>query len=896
MLTYVSFAVTRSVREHRFLFHARDTALFYGLDFFLQNTSSRELWESTIQAQAQHEDNQEMTWDNAIRYALAIVMGTHDSRVNPSKTVPEHVQGAVQSLLGITSPNGFFPGQLGESSDGEPVPYLFYEEEYRDFYFHAHFEISFVLLLNFDSISRQCTEKTPRLKENRTQQDLSPKELSRLGHSVENQLENISNDLKSLTESILMQQDHKKSSEKHDRKTVIAMKKIFPFGSSVDSSKIVEIDEEWLFNYPAFLGKQQSPLPDYNEIGTAIEKARKEKASGDVIFQQLETYADESRRFGVEKPACWIVAVMDVPKRKHIGKMKNRQRDIHPRILRSKKDLWDVLKRQRKAEDAKKRLVWLHIPDAETAVVCYLTTPPAHQAPLSLFFDRHTKKVTHFSDETSKVHNEWKTELLFSFYVLSTNSTTTAQLPESASSSDKTFPMVQGAKPVRACLGFRFEGDVFDRYWTCHFIDWASDQPDPEPKRFQEWSYADTVLFYQQSGEIESTLQSERDWRQRKVLELLFLGRMVDILLQSTGPVIDKLKAELEHGTESYAQLSSEKYLADTHVRFKGWQNLLESMEASLSSILDVLNKWDARERDRAQQPRWTRNDERKYRESINNLRGSLERKSADLKALQFDVRSLKEKFIFTITTNMAKISENRSTSKEENLRLFTYVTVVFLPLGFAASIFSMAGTPDTPLLVDMITCAIIALILTVIMLLNAKSLAGMARETSRSIHKYSLRKMDKSQLARYLTTKRTQSGTANHKRVLKTEDDEKSWYILFWVVYILVEFPARRVLVACRVLVSFNYGKHDTESETPQIELPQTSGPTGEQAHKEVSRSPGKAGASSPISIARSTIRVLGGLVFSPLFVTSWILQLVICNAWDLLRLIHGMFSPKPY
>ncbi|KAF3024385.1 hypothetical protein E8E14_014383 [Neopestalotiopsis sp. 37M] len=888
-------AVTRSVREHRFLFHARDTALFYGLQFFEQSTSSRELWENTIQAQAQHEDNQEMTWDNAIRYALTIIMGLHDTKVNSSKSAPEHVQIAVQSLLGITSRNGFFPGQLRESADGKPVPALFDEEAYRDFYFHAHFEISYVLLLNFESICRLCIEKIPQQKENTTQQDLSPKELSRLGHNVESQLEKISSDLANLAERISVQQEHNTSTEKHEKRTGTAMKKLFPFGSLIDSSKIVEIDDEWLFNYPAFLEKQQSELPDFNDIGSLIKKA-KGMVSEDLVSQQLEIYADSNRTFGIANSTRWFAVVMNVPKQKHVGKMKNRQRDSYPSTFYDKASFWGFLKDQRKAEEAKKRLVWLREPDAEIAVISYLATTSAHQASISLFFDRHSKRETHFSDETSKIHNEWKTEFIFSFYALSTNNSSKSRQVGNATTSVKNFPMVEGSMPVRTCLGFRFEGDIFDRYWTCHYIDSKEDQTEVEQRPslselFDIDSPVFWMLFSQTSREISRALQHERDWRQRKVLELFFLGRMMDATLKNTKPVIDKLKAELIRGADAYTHLSSEKYLADTHIHLEGLRNLLESIDTSLVGILDAMKKWDTRERDRAQQPRWTRNDERKYRESINNLRGSIERKTADLKGLQFDARVLKEKYVFTLNTNITKIGENRSTSKEENLRLFTYVTVVFLPLGFAASIFSMAGTPDTPLLVDMITCAIIALILTVIMLLNAQSLAGLARDTSRTIHNYSLKKMEKSELAKYHTTKHSQPGTSQHKGLLKTEDDEKSWYLIFWIVYVLVEFPARRVFVACRVLVSLNHGKQeDNKANTPQAEKQETESPKGEQGNEEVTKNPGSTASSAPTGILGPTIRVFGGLVFSPLFVISWIIQVAICNIWDLLQLIRGV------
>ncbi len=77
-------AVTRSVRETRFLLHARDTTLFYGLDWGLplEHPSVREVWGQHDRITAPHDGNQESSWDNAIRYALAVVMGCRGMRIN----------------------------------------------------------------------------------------------------------------------------------------------------------------------------------------------------------------------------------------------------------------------------------------------------------------------------------------------------------------------------------------------------------------------------------------------------------------------------------------------------------------------------------------------------------------------------------------------------------------------------------------------------------------------------------------------------------------------------------------------------------------------------------------------------------------------------------------------
>ena len=82
-------AVTRSPRETRFLLHARDTALFYGIDWGLPlaDTPFQDIWKDTLEAQVHHDENQETGWNKALRYALAISMGSRKYSIN--KRSPE---------------------------------------------------------------------------------------------------------------------------------------------------------------------------------------------------------------------------------------------------------------------------------------------------------------------------------------------------------------------------------------------------------------------------------------------------------------------------------------------------------------------------------------------------------------------------------------------------------------------------------------------------------------------------------------------------------------------------------------------------------------------------------------------------------------------------------------
>lgn len=58
-----------------------------------------------------------------------------------------------------------------------------------------------------------------------------------------------------------------------------------------------------------------------------------------------------------------------------------------------------------------------------------------------------------------------------------------------------------------------------------------------------------------------------------------------------------------------------------------------------------------------------------------------------------------------------------------DDIRMFTYVTAIFLPIGFATGVFSMSEAPSNMTLYSMIGTAAITLLLTFIALINANFL-----------------------------------------------------------------------------------------------------------------------------------------------------------------------------
>ncbi|KAK8030229.1 hypothetical protein PG993_011520 [Apiospora rasikravindrae] len=441
------------------------------------------------------------------------------------------------------------------------------------------------------------------------------------------------------------------------------------------------------------------------------------------------------------------------------------------------KDLWhEVLNIPRTPEGAKKRFIWLPDANMTTALVCFLGSPQVERDPMNLFFDRHLNYELFFFDDTTPHLNTWETEFHISFYqIIYPGRKQQVGMPKPFRQS---FPGKRMCDLTKASMGFRFFGDFFDRYWTCHFIEYIpSDGPD------KVWD-----LPFDRSS---SRSTKNREWRQRKVLELYLFERIVVKVVNSTREIYDMAREELRMGGEAFSMgaLNSGAYFSSSE-HWQKCQETLQVVEDRLEHIATEIAKWDSRERDRGlERPRWTRNDERKYSGEIKKRLGSSNSKVRDLRRLQADITVLKNLLI----SRQDQIRNDLSLRSAENIRFFTYVTVVFLPLGFASSVFSMSEVPNPSLVGSMVIVAAVALILT-----------GFALTTngiSRRLPGLSEKAMNHSRLANSNRDRDDQSaGVDNYDANIAAAQMERqttTWYLRFWLTYLLVEKPIRRVALA---------------------------------------------------------------------------------------------------
>lgn len=862
-------AVTRSPRETRFLLHARDAVLFYAADcdFFLPRSSFEERWANTLETQIRHNENQEAEWDTTIRYALGVVAGIRGWALN-QKSAHELVKKSVEVLIGSCSHNGFFPAQLDEATK---EPNLFYDEEDRDYYYHAGFEINYILLTDAKRINQafeyQPFDKTriPKLRVTPAS-TLSSRE-ERTGPQSHLRPEKLSDTSSwNLFDEPSLYQKRSRGAREHESEMPIdrprsSMKKFIPFNSLIDATSIVPLEEEWLYSYPHFLSpvgvdaveqiNRRLAPPKTNgggEANNSVSDAGEssDHAVGSVVAQALGGYRTSGGFvFPSLKSFEPTVFVVDTPKQKRLGKREKKtleySTDVPPL---DNDDLRKKLSAPRTAEEAKKRFIWFPHANSETALLCWAASPEQERPAISLFFDRHSRYEKHFWDDTTMVLNTWQTELHLSFYMLTDNHPSHyIGLPPP--SRDK-FPGNSRKEIRRASMGFRFDGDFFDRYWTCHYIEYI-----PQGKPRHQWRFP-----FDTSGR-----HADKQWWQRKVLELYLLDGALREITKSASAILSEIRQQVGIGEGTLSILSSEAY-SSSKDNWQKFEQILQAVEEDLSSTLNILQRWTSRETDRGQErPRWTRSDERKYRGPINKYQASTERQIRDLGIRRNTIGNLKDK----LATSRQKIRDDRELYRNENIRYFTYVTVIFLPLGFAASFYSMNGAPGSDLLLSLVEFAMGAFAVTVALLASARTLSraveplrGMRTKAGLAIEKYSRTIMKES-----LIMKDRQTPQILHemkeKKTLRQPDNvlgpqeevplDLPSPFSFWLAYFLIEKPARKVERA------FSDMKHGVLS-------------------------------------LRAVVNILLGVVSLPVFVTSWLVKIMVLNIMDMIELIGKLMN----
>lgn len=721
-------AVRRSLSQTRFEFRARDTALYYdkGEPFFEPDDP---LWNATLESQRLHVENQDARWHDPLRYTLALLMGTMNQRINPSSAA-DSVRTAEKVLYQSSSRNGLLPGELNEETKEAQI---FQAAEMRDYYWHVSFEVPYALLYaNGAPKEEQTSEKE---SSNETAKKKKPNKAADGATKGEQASENKASDQTAKKKKLDRAADEKFLLVREK----LTMKRSIPFNSLVEKDSIVLLSDEWLYPAPSFLQwpRKNHDLfnPDSHDgnIWEFCLKSPKEDHLGVVIF--------------------------DIPKRK--SNMASRSQSQDNQVVKGKPlssdGMHKRLEAQRTAYSAKKRLLWCWNQSACSEKLYTLATPKANQHQMNLFFERHKRREKYFFDETTAAANLWETEFHLSSYQLLVD-----DLGKFRKDHDLHFLGNRRLIIRRAATGFRIVGDFFDRYWTCYVLEYEP-LKDLQGKTLAEDEFTERFKEIIKLNDI-SPVSGKRIWDQRKVLELLLFGRMLQNIKGRYEQLFKKIESRLESlsrrarpnpnspnsnppGSNSpnsnspnsnssqnstvdivsvsnqiFSSLLKYKDYSRLNEQWPAFQYTLQVMEEDLADTFEKIDLWATREADRKlERPRWTRNDESRYRSAIAKLTTANNHKIRELKRYRSDIKSLR----VSIAERLQSTRDNLSFESSEHVRFFTYVTVVFLPMGFATALFSMSAAPAGKIVREMVKVALISLMVTVVVLACARNLVG---------------------------------------------------------------------------------------------------------------------------------------------------------------------------
>ncbi|PNP79777.1 hypothetical protein FNYG_06870 [Fusarium nygamai] len=697
-------AVSRSPAHNRFRLRAKDTPLFQAMHLGLfdspagaSNIGSRDamidVWLRTIEGQILYQDSEDPSWGELLRFALCLIMAKYQKRTN-IRIANGMLMEAKSILLQSSSPNGLFPGEMNDN--GEPI--MFDSELMRDTYWSITFEIPYVLWAYYPQpglTTRTTMEPSPEIE--REALISSKNELAVLPSSE------VLAALKQVVEERIT----------GDGKWATGLfgyvKHTLPFNNVVFEENIVEISDEWLYNKPAFFTK-----PIINDKHSSAERrsdgTEEAHATNDFLQSNIGSNPELNHTDGV---------VIDVPK----GKQAQKEAAKTPvSKISDKQSIDNLMEQGRTPENAKKRF-WRFSSTAPSANQIILHTWPSNYSTISQsctagnglleFLDRHMKHAKFFFEQTFLVLNIWLTEFHLSSYAL-----------ESKKQGDQDRTVVGLLAPsrnenvhylIRTSMSFHFEGDLFDRYWTCRYLE--ADQRIPKGRQMKE--FAEDLLTNNKSlGEFDAR---KAPWKQRRVLELILFDVITHKAQKQASEIVVEAKAtiqNLHHKSNTPTQYEPIEVdyggFASARKQYQQVQTALQLVEEDITQNLAVIDLWRNREKERqAERPRWTFNDESRYRSFILRMSASNSHRIQELISTRSEIRD----FIDTLSKSLEEMRNDLDQRRADHIQRFTDATVIFLPLGFATGVFSMSQAPEGCTLAFMLITAVAALAATILLL-----------------------------------------------------------------------------------------------------------------------------------------------------------------------------------
>ncbi|KAG8525244.1 uncharacterized protein KY384_008888 [Bacidia gigantensis] len=492
---------------------------------------------------------------------------------------------------------------------------------------------------------------------------------------------------------------------------------------------------------------------------------------------------------------------------------------------------WSLQKRllqSRTIDQAKKRLIELPSQSKESLLVCWLTASDQEKPFLLDFIRRHEMAENFFGERAHMLGNIWETEFHIGFYQLVDvergdypndavplhgQSSRTRRMPTLTTTSHRHEIM-----PV--AISFRFAGDLRDRFWTCHFLS----------------SVATISGFRGLAEEHDRSMDSTEDFYkekqgQRKILELVYVERALGEMKRSIDGLLAAFQKELAVPETRDPQGESFEFIYGYSSLHLKAGEILRDILSQLNMSINAISEWERREETRGFRSRWSEKDEERHGERLKDLSRKCKLNLQQLRVQQSrlqEQRGFVEQRHNNLVSYMQLREARTSTRSAEDVRLFTYVTIIFLPLSFSSSLFSMQGAPAGHTISIMAPTTIIALAATVLLLSNMKLLDRNWSFWMNRLHTDARKRMKASKHSWAVPWNKVsrELDEAAQRRLTKSDyerrlpAESKWWYFLFWAFYaakvprtLVMEgytawltypgFSSNRLILICRILAA---------------------------------------------------------------------------------------------
>ncbi|KAL8861154.1 MAG: hypothetical protein Q9178_002370 [Gyalolechia marmorata] len=546
---------------------------------------------------------------------------------------------------------------------------------------------------------------------------------------------------------------------------------------------------DWVYHYPAYI--HEHPLQiNVEEDTTSVE-------SFPGFKNAIKKWRASKKFSGAGEPRIFLPHVADSGTKKGAAlDDSSGQRQMDVNWYGDAAAFYKHLVRPRTFGLAKKRLIELASHEQELALICWLTIIPGYDRTIFLdFLRRHGSTESFFGERVDWKGNIWDTELHLGFYQLLTVADNKRSPPphleyqgqfrirkmpslSQASSSGEITPVA---------ISLRFVGDLRDRSWTCHFFTSAA-------RDCGFTGLVDEFTDLQASKLTKAQFYVEKIG-QRKLLELAYVERILQEMGQSCDSILKGFLRELDVPETRDPQSESYEFIHNYSRLHSKTSEILRDVLKQLDLALRTIEDWEKREDSRDIRSRWSQKDEDRYGKRLAELTRKCKINLQQLKVQRDrleEQQKLADQRHSNLINYMSLQTARTSSQSAEDVRLFTYVTIIFLPLSFSSSLFSMQGAPQGSTVSVMAPTTVIALAITILALANMKVLDRNLNFWAYKLNANARKKMGASKHPWGIPWSKISSELeqADELRLAKPENEKHLpfqsnwWYLLFWISY----------------------------------------------------------------------------------------------------------------